>query len=206
MPLTSNPLHAYPGWEQFLPRPSYLNDSGWTPSEYHNSIVNGRVGRLDVLDGFSRDGGREERPQGYVAPRAPRTDVNEGRAEEEVGQRLYAWAARKLSPDVVERLKEQFSSPEGSECPVCLETPADNDLGIFSCGHGMCMSCVQRNIDAHPEKLRAARTCPHCRFVFDERKATTKKYFLQVHCPPQSVQPGPIPVADEDGDVSMSDD
>lgn len=99
------------------------------------------------------------------------------------GARLYTYAARNLAPEVVHRLKELHSTLEWEDCEVCMEKPADdNEHIVFQCGHGMCMSCVRSNLEVNQD-WDLEKTCPHCKSVFDPRMATTKKHFLEVHCP-----------------------
>ena len=131
----------------------------------------------------------------------PATVKTQEEAERREVKGSYTYGAKKLSPEVVIRLKDQFSSNEGSLCSICMDSVADKDLAIFACGHVMCMECFESNLKSRFNLGPSAMSeCPHCRQHIDPREATTKEYFMKVHCPQQSVQPGLHPVRAVSGD------
>ncbi len=92
--------------------------------------------------------------------------------------------AKKLSDDVVARIKEANGS---FECPVCYDA-VENPAIFFPCGHDTCSECFARITD--PSRALAEGIvdvtgvkCPECRAQVDSKNVIDYNAFKQVHMP-----------------------
>lgn len=91
--------------------------------------------------------------------------------------------AKKFSPDVVRRLKEN----EPLECPVCIDA-VENAVIFYPCGHATCAECFARISDPalaarQGDEDQAGPKCPNCRAKIDPKKVTDHLSFKKVHSP-----------------------
>lgn len=94
--------------------------------------------------------------------------------------------AKKLTPDVVERIK---STNGNFECPVCYDA-VTNPAIFVPCGHDTCQECFAKIADTaarNGEGGGAAGNakCPNCRGEINSKKITDFESFKKVHMPDQ---------------------
>lgn len=84
--------------------------------------------------------------------------------------------ARKLTEDVVRRLKQQ----DNQECPICMDA-VDNMMIFSTCGHMVCTEDFAKLVDSVGQDGTSDVKCPHCRAKIDTKTITDQISFKQVY-------------------------
>uniref|UniRef100_A0A060T4V2 ARAD1B06094p n=1 Tax=Blastobotrys adeninivorans TaxID=409370 RepID=A0A060T4V2_BLAAD len=90
--------------------------------------------------------------------------------------------ARRLSPDVVQRVKEL----ETFECPICCDAVDPSVVMITACGHYMCDDCMTRFFSQEGREHgddgdESCGECPSCKRTISESKMIDYDTFRLVH-------------------------
>lgn len=110
--------------------------------------------------------------------------------------------AKKLSPDVVRRLKEQ---KENFMCPICIDAiPPPGPLIFFPCGHFLDNDCLSSLVMNAQTNMETDLKCPECRDKFDPKKIIDYMSFKKVHQP--ELLPAEEGGAADDGGETGDDD
>ncbi|KAL9068798.1 MAG: hypothetical protein Q9157_006391 [Trypethelium eluteriae] len=108
--------------------------------------------------------------------------------------------AKKLAPNVVQRIKDANGN---FECPVCYDA-VENPAIFFPCGHDTCMECFASLSD--PSRAiregdeSASAKCPECRGPIKRSDLLDYKTFKKVHMPETLAE------GDGDGEAAAEDD
>lgn len=108
--------------------------------------------------------------------------------------------AKTIQPDIIRRLKEQFSA----ECPICFDVTLNATI-FLPCGHACCGECTSKLFD---DTLRHQQKCPQCRDELDRDRMTDFEHFCRLHCPEmwEEVTGVGLPVIEEIDNDDSSDD
>lgn len=86
--------------------------------------------------------------------------------------------ARKLSPNVVQRIKNQTAF----QCPLCFDAIDCSDILLFSpCGHHVCADCCAENFQQNGDDINSGYRCPSCNIPVNEKGMMDYIVFEWVH-------------------------
>ncbi|KAI9664003.1 MAG: hypothetical protein M1821_007494 [Bathelium mastoideum] len=114
--------------------------------------------------------------------------------------------ARRLNPNVIQRIKETNGN---FECPVCYDA-VENPVIFFPCGHDTCLDCFASVSD--PSRAiregdeRATARCPECRGPINRSDLLDYKTFRKVHMPESLAEDGEDGKEAAGSDESFDDD
>jgi SNF2 family DNA or RNA helicase len=96
--------------------------------------------------------------------------------------------AKKLSPDVVRRLKEHNGE---FTCTICIDAiPPPGPVIFFPCGHYLDSDCLSSLAMNATSNLEPDLKCPECREKFDQKNVIDYTSFKKVHLPEQCDEKG----------------
>lgn len=121
----------------------------------------------------------------------------------DVSPEIMEELAQKLSPEVVQRIRDANGA---FECPICYDA-VENPSIFFPCGHDCCPECFVRVTDptTNAEGGHGAK-CPECRQPLDTKKIIDYRSFKKVFMPEDAEADESAAVKEEvDADADSDD-
>ncbi|KAI7904060.1 SNF2 family N-terminal domain-containing protein [Cokeromyces recurvatus] len=109
----------------------------------------------------------------------PSLTLTEGDPGIAVNEDTQIQVAKKMKPEVVERLLRPDNPINSVECPICMDT-AENAMILKGCGHILCRECLDNFLTV---EVDVDKRCPHCRGEMNKQSAIPVEVFVKVHAP-----------------------
>lgn len=98
---------------------------------------------------------------------------------------------RKLSDDVVRRIKDHLDSDEDQTCPICMDVMDKSSMLImYPCGHSVCRECFPTYVQQFTQRQIAGGNddeddgyleCCYCKQKINEKQAVDYTLFNMIH-------------------------
>ncbi|RCH89099.1 hypothetical protein CU098_000185, partial [Rhizopus stolonifer] len=88
--------------------------------------------------------------------------------------------AKKMKPEVVQRLLSSSATLSEIECPICLDIAQDAQIAK-DCGHILCKECLDSFLNTNDDS--STKRCPHCRGDISKQSMVSLDAFIKVNAP-----------------------